>query len=377
MLDTSWKEHVFQNNHNLKGKRVVIRVDWNLPVNEGVITDASRFEVTIPFIKELSLAGAKIILLTHYGEKGESLKQIADYAIKHLPFVSFVDSFDFNELRKKTNELADGDAMLLENVRMWEGETDNLPSLAKEFSSLGNIFINDAFSVSHRNHASVVGIAENMLSYFGPTFVRELENLSKILEPEKPALLIVGGAKISTKLSLIERYLNQGIHVFVGGAMVHNIWVAEGIKIGKSLYDHDYKLSTNFINNPLLVTPIDVVLDTGEKVSYDKIPEDANVVDVGEDTVKILEKIIDDSKTVIVNGPLGLYEKGWIQGSEKILNKLAHSTATTYIGGGDTVALTHSLHLLTKMNFVSLGGGAMLDFLTFGTLPGINAVTKK
>jgi phosphoglycerate kinase len=376
-MDTPlWKKHLMPDIHTLKGKRVLIRVDWNMPVKDGIITDTSRFDITVPFLKSLSFAGAKIILMTHFGEKGESLQPIASHITKELPFIYFVKSLDFDELENKSHSLKEGDGMLLENVRIWKGETDNIPSLAQSFANLGDIFINDAFSVSHRKHSSVVSVAENSLSFFGPTFVRELENLSKILIPTKPSLLIIGGAKISTKLSLIQHYLDLGVKVFIGGAMVHNLWKAQGVEIGDSLSDDNYKLSDTFINHPLLITPLDVILQTGETVSYKEIPKDGTIVDCGNETILMLNKIIDSSATVIMNGPLGLYEDGWLKGSEQILTKLADAQAITYIGGGDTVAVAHSLHLLQKFTFVSLGGGAMLDFLANGTLPGIDAVTK-
>ena len=375
-MNTTWQEHCAPDLRTLKGKRVIVRVDWNMPVDHGVISDTSRFDVSVPLLKNLSHAGAKIILLSHYGEKGESLAVVAEHVTKALPFITFTQSFDFGELETMSRNLKEGEGMLLENVRLFDGETENLPTLAVSFSSLGDIFINDAFSVAHRKHASVVGLAETMLSYFGPTFERELENLTKALTPKKPALLIVGGAKIATKLSLIKQYLDQGVQVFVGGAMVHNIWKERGIPIGKSLSDPEYHLPDSFFNHPLLLTPTDVILSTGEKVSANDIPEDGVVVDCGIQTVEMLSQVIAISNTVIANGPLGLYEKGWLHGSEKILTYLANSEVTSYVGGGDTVSVAHSLNLLQKFTFVSLGGGAMLDFLASGTLPGINAVTK-
>ncbi|MCF7844135.1 phosphoglycerate kinase [Candidatus Gracilibacteria bacterium] len=375
-MNTTWKDHIMPDVGTFNDKRVIVRVDWNMPITDGVISDTSRFDVTVPFLKELSFAGAKIIILTHFGEKGESLEIIAKHVTKNLPFISFYVSQDFDALERTSRSLERGHGMLLENVRLWNGETENASSLAKSFSLLGEVFINDAFSVAHRTHSSVVGIAYLMPSYFGPTFVRELEHLTKALTPIKPALLIVGGAKISTKLTLINQYLNQGVEVFVGGAMVHNLWKERGVEIGKSLYDPKYKLPESFINHPLLLTPKDVVLSNGETVPFNKIPTDGVIVDCGNDTVAMLEKIILESKTVIANGPLGLYEKGWLHGSEQILTKLANAPVTSYIGGGDTVSVAHSLHLLRNFTFVSLGGGAMLDFLASGTLPGIDAVTK-
>jgi phosphoglycerate kinase len=353
-----------------------VRVDWNVPVTNGQITDTSRFDVSVPFLQHLSSSGAKIIILTHFGEKGESLENVAHHVTKNLPFITFNPSFDFSVLEKATHDLAEGSGMLLENVRLFPGETENNSELADSFASLGDVFINDAFSVAHRTHASVVALAERKLSYFGPTFERELEHLTQALTPTQPALLIVGGSKIATKLDLIKKYLDQGVKVFVGGAMVHNIWSEQGIVIGQSLYDPQYRLPESFVRHPLLVTPIDVVLATGEVVPVKSIPKDGVVVDCGPQTVEMVNKMVSVSNTVIANGPLGLYEKGWLAGSEHILTNLANSKVTSYIGGGDTVTVAHKLGLLQKFTFVSLGGGAMLDFLSSGTLPGIEAVTR-
>ncbi len=361
---------------SLKGKRVIVRLDWNLPVTDGVVSDTSRADVTFEFLKKLSFAGVKMILMTHFGEKGESIEPILSYIKMHVPFITYTPSLSFDELEQASRDIKEGEAILLENVRMWKGETDNLPSLGRSFAALGDVYINNAFSVSHREHASVVGIPKNLLSYLGPLFVRELEHLTHALAPQKPALLIIGGAKIKTKLSLIERYLDQGVHVFVGGAMVHDIWKARGVEIGNSLFDGTTILTEKFLTHPFLMTPIDVVLESGETVPFYCIPHDGKVVDCGKDTVEMVSKTIAEAKTIIANGPLGLYEKGNLFGTEQVLTKIGTSNATTYIGGGDTVSVAHSLHLLRTFDFVSLGGGAMLDFLASGTLPGIHAVTE-
>lgn len=375
-MDQDWKPHVFTDYSSLKGKRVLVRVDWNLTLQNGVPTDTSRADVTFEFLRKLSFAGAKTIVMTHLGEKGESLRAIVPYIKNHVPHIAFNPSASLEELEHASRVIREGEGMLIENVRSWHGETDNLPSLARSFASLGDIFINNAFSVSHREHASVVGIPKYLLSYFGPLFARELEHLTDALHPAKPALCVIGGAKIKTKLSLIGKYLDQGVHVFVGGAMVHDIWKAKGFEIGSSLSDGTVVLSERFINHPLLVTPKDVVLDTGETVGIGQIPRNGNIVDCGDKTIEMLTSLIDEAKTVIANGPIGLYEKGWLKGSEAVLTRMAHAEALTYVGGGDTVAVAHSLKLLTRFTFVSLGGGAMLDFLASGTLPGIHAVTE-
>jgi phosphoglycerate kinase len=375
-MEKNWKEHLLEDYSAFKGHRVIIRLDWNMPMQEGVLTDTSRADVTFEFLKKLSFAGVKMVLLTHFGEKGESVSALVPYLKKHLPFMTFTEEQSFDKLERLSKEIKNGEALLLENVRLWRGEEENLPSLGRSFAALGDIFVNNAFSVSHREHASVVGIPKSILSYLGPLFVRELEHLTLALNPQKPALMIIGGAKIKTKLALIERYLDKGVRVFVGGAMVHDIWRNKGLEIGESLHDKTISLSETFVNHPLLMTPVDVILSTGVTVPHYAIPKDGVVVDCGEDTVTLISKTIKDSKTVIVNGPLGLYEKGWLKGTEAVLVALGGSQATSYIGGGDTVAVAHSLHLLRKFDFVSLGGGAMLDFLANGTLPGIHAVTE-
>lgn len=375
-MNTSWKQHELPDLSTFKGKRVLLRVDWNLPFSDGTPSDTSRFDVSVPFLQKLTFAGAKVIIMSHFGEKGERIAPVAAYAEQKLSYIHSNTSLDVGELEQASRLVADGECMLLENVRLFEGETDNSPTLARSFANLGDVFINDAFSVSHREHASVVGVGGLMLSYIGPTFTRELENLTKALSPEKPALLIVGGAKIATKLALIQHYLDQGVHVFVGGAMVHNIWKSRGLEIGTSLYDPSYALNESFYNHPLLLTPLDVILDNGDQVSHKNIPADRMVVDCGQNTVTMIQELLSTSKTVIVNGPLGLYEKGWMTGSEGVLKAVADSGVTSYVGGGDTVSVAHTLKLLDSFTFVSLGGGAMLDFLATGTLPGIDAVTK-
>lgn len=374
--ENAWESHIFNDYGNVLGKRIVIRVDWNMPIKNGTIIDTTRADVTFPFLHKLLDSGAKLVILSHFGEKGESLEPIAHYVQKEFPTFSFTKTLDFTTLARESESLLNGSGMILENVRLWQGETECLPSLSSSFASLGDIFINDAFSVSHRNHSSVVGIAKLLPSYLGPTCTDELSHLQKALLPVLPALLIVGGAKISTKLPLIKHYLDLGVKVFVGGGMVHNIWKEQGFSIGDSFCDRAYHVPPFFLNHPLLLTPSDVKLDTGEVVEYTEIPQHGVVVDLGTKSIEELSTLIASVQTVIINGPLGLYEKGWLLGTEKVLQSIAHSHAFSYIGGGDTVTVANNLNIHDKFTFVSLGGGAMLDYLSSGTLPGIDVVTK-
>lgn len=377
MANTSWPEKVFNNFEGLRGKRVIVRLDLNVPIENGIVTDSTRMDAVIPFLTKLSFAGAKLVLLSHFGEKGESIEPVGKELSKRLSFISFVGGTSEEAIRQSVQNIKDGDGILLENVRLFPGETENDDVLARFFASLGDSFINDAFSVSHRKHASVAGIPKHILSYIGPTCANELEHLSKILSPKKPALLIIGGAKISTKLSLINRYLDQGVQVFVGGAMVHNIFKARGLSIGQSLFDKDSSVTMDVANHPSLLVPIDVVLSTGETVDADKVPDDGVIIDCGDKTIEMLKKPIEEAETIIMNGPLGLYEKGWMHGTESVLSMLGvRPKEVTYIGGGDTVAAAGKTNSLKNMGFVSLGGGAMLDYLASGTLVGIDAVTQ-
>lgn len=378
MINTSWPKHILKDYAELKDKRVLVRLDLNLPVNGEEISDLSRLKAVIPFVEKLCFSGAKVIIISHFGEKGESIKKVADILIKHLPFAHFFPSLNIDEIKQELNHLKSGEIIMLENIRLFSGETDNLPSLGRSLAELGDVFINDAFSVAHRSHASVVGIPKYILSYFGPTFEKELVHLSKILTPKKPALLILGGSKISTKINLIKRYLDQGIKVFVGGALAHNIFKQRGYEIGESLYDKDITMPANLYNHPDLIVPTDVVLENGEKIKLEKVPKTGKIMDCGEKTLnEILSKLITESNTIIMNGPLGLYEKGYMHGTERTLSFMAQKPReTTYIGGGDTVSAASSINALQNIGYVSLGGGAMLDYLANGTLPGIDAVTK-
>lgn len=361
----------------LRGRRVLVRVDLNLPYDGTKITDTTRLDALIPFIKELSFAGAKIILLSHFGEKGESIQPVADILMQKVSGITYIPGTDIAHALQAIEACALGDGILIENTRCFGGEEENLPLCARQFASLGDIFINEAFSVSHRKHASVVGIPKYLLSYLGPRHVQEITHLQPALIPEKPALLIVGGAKIKTKIGLIEHYLNQGVLVFVGGAMAHNILKQRGYEIGESLYDATCTLPESVYRHPLLVVPRDVILSDGQELMINHVGAHDRIVDCGKDTLVTLQKTIAEARTIIVNGPLGAYEQGWRYATEHMLLSVSQAQqAATYIGGGDTLDVAASINLLKSFGFVSLGGGAMLDFLASGTLPGIDAVTE-
>ncbi len=367
------------NYSSLNGKRVLIRLDLNVPINnKGEILNTNRIDSTIETLKLLSTNGAKTIIISHLGEDKQSLSIIAEYLSNTIPFFSFENATDKEIVKNRVNNISNGDILLLENIRMFDGEIENTKDFSFWLASLGDIYINNAFSVSHRKHASIVGVPEYLISYFGPLFEKEVNNLSKVLKPKHPSLLLLSGAKINTKLPLIKHYLDMNVFVFVGGAMVHNIFLELGYSIGDSLFSKEYSVPDSVLNHPNLIIPTDVILDDGETYDVKNIPSGKKIVDTGKKTVEMLKKKMETMNTVIMNGPLGIYEEGWKYGTEMTLtNMSSQKNAFTVIGGGDTITVLDSLPNKLDFSFISLGGGAMLDFLANGSLVGIDAVLHK
>ena len=326
---------------NLKGKIALVRVDFNVPIRGGKILDDFRIKKALPTIKFLQKKGAKIILISHLGkESGRTLKPVMKYLAK---------------LRLKN-------VVLMENLRLNKGEESNSPVFAKQLSRLGDIYVNDAFPVCHREHASIVGLPKYLPSYAGFQLEEEVKNLKMAEHPAHPFLFILGGAKFETKIPLINKFLKKSDGVFIGGALMNNFFKEKGIDIGKSLVDKKNFGLKKLMKNKKLILPVDVVI------------KNKAFMDIGEKTTDLLIGLIKRSKFVLMNGPMGNYEKGFGQATEKILKALAKSKAKVIIGGGDTVAIVSKLKLEKKFFFVSSGGGATLEFLSRGTLPGIKAL---
>lgn len=350
---------------NLKGKTVLLRVDFNVPVkftpqgNEK-IEDDFRIRAALPTINFLLKREAKIILITHLGEDGtESLEPV----IKHF--------FKISKLSK--NKIS-----FFENVRKFPGEMENNQTFAKKIAELGDMYVNEAFSVSHRKHASIISLPKYLPSFVGLQFEKEVKNLSHAFsQTRRPFLFILGGDKFSTKMPLIKKYLKLADYVFVGGALANNFLKAKGYEVGKSiLSDKDYN-SKEIIKNKKLILPHDVVVRVGNKLINKKISEiktDEDILDIGNETVQNLASLIKRSKLILWNGPLGKYEQGGGVSTKNVLKLVASARAESLIGGGDTVALVSEMKMEKKFSFVSTGGGATLDFLIDGTLPGIKAL---
>ena len=364
---------------DIKNKKVIVRVDFNVPMKDGKILDDFRIQKALPTIEFLQKKGAKVVLIAHLGEDGsDSLKPIAVRLKKYIPAVIFIDTpIHSDETGNALVAMKKGELALLENIRREKGEKDNAPSFARALSRLGDFYVNDAFSVSHRLHASVVGIPKLLPSFAGFQLLEEIKNLSKAFDPKHPFLFILGGAKFETKIPLIKRFAKSAETIFVGGALMNDFFKAKGYEVGTSLTDSQNLNIPSLMKNKNLILPTDVEVVNGSKRRFAK-PNDVHpteqIVDVGTATVDTLGELISKAKFILWNGPLGKYETGFGGATEKVLKMIAKSKAENIIGGGDTVALVSKLKLEKSLGFVSTGGGATLDFLAKGTLPGIKAL---
>lgn len=363
----------------LSGKRVLVRVDFNVPIVAGKVRDDFRIKKSLPTIEYLKSKGAIVILLAHIGEDGkESLKPVADKLKKYIPSVNFIKTSIFSdETEEALKKLKKGDVVLLENLRNELGEKANAPSFARALSRFGEVFVNDAFSVSHRLHASIVGITKYLPGYAGLQLVEEVKNLSLAFNPQHPFLFILGGAKFETKIPLIKKFLRDADNVFISGALMNDFFRAKGYEIGTSLVDNSNFQINSLMKHKNLILPSDIKVAKGKKNRITKpsgVESDEMIVDIGPQTIEMLKDLISKSKFILWNGPFGKYEIGYGGGTEEILKFISKTKVQSVIGGGDTVALVDKLKLENKLGFVSTGGGAALDFLAKGTLPGIKAL---
>lgn len=368
-----------ENKDFFTGKRVLLRLDLNVPLENGEVRDAYRIHESLPTIELLRSVGARVIIISHIGKgaPSDTLAPVAEYLQKKFP-LTFLPSLMNGENTRVINEMVNGDVVMLENVRHNIGEESNDPEFAAYLAGMAEVYVNDAFSVSHRAHASVVGIPALLPHFAGPRLAEEVSRLTLALSPEHPFLFVLGGAKISTKMPLLKKFLNSADHVFVGGAIVNNFFKAAGHEIGTSVYEASEIAGLEaYTHHERLILPTDVVVKNAAGSEVRKIADvtpGEMIVDIGLGTIKKMETIIGEAKLIVWNGPLGFYEEGFTEGTRELLGLIAGSHATSIIGGGDTVALINEMGALDKFSFVSTGGGAMLDFLANETLPGIEAL---
>jgi phosphoglycerate kinase len=363
--------------NNLKGKRALVRVDFNLPVKNGKIEDAFRIEKALPTIKFLQNKGAKVILMTHFGKGGDTLAPVARILHKYVKS-TFVPEVVGAKVTEAVAKMKNGDVVLLENLRNDPGEQGADKIFAMNLAKLADIYVNEAFPVSHREDASIVLVPKLLPSYAGLQLMEEINNLSHAFDkPKHPFLFILGGAKFSTKMPLIEKYLKLADYVFIGGALANDFFKAKGYEVGKSLVSEESYGIKELLKNKKLILPDYVVVKEGSRFvnkGVAEVTKDEVILDVGTRSEEKLAPIIKKAKIILWNGPLGKYEVGAGQSTREILELVAKSKAESIIGGGDTVALISKLKIEKKFSFVSTGGGAALDFLANGTLPGIDAL---
>ena len=371
---------------DLSGKRVLLRLDLNVPIAEGKVANDFRITKSLPTIKYLLRRGAKLVVISHLGKgKEDTLKPVAEYLRTFVP-VTFLPNLLDPENHKIIDALPSGEIAVLENLRHSEGEEqlDRPPDaqikshIVQSLSPLFDFYVNDAFAVSHRAHASVVGVTDFLPSYAGMLLADEVHHLAVAEHPEHPFLFILGGAKIGTKMPLLKKYLERADHVFVGGALVNNFFKGLGYEIGTSLFDAEEVATLGeYLHHPKLILPTDVIVKTSTGSVAKQVTEvlpGEMIVDIGPDTISSIEAVIGEAKLVLWNGPLGYYEEGFKDATRKLLLLIAESDATSVLGGGDTVALIDEMHYGEEFTFVSTGGGAMLDYLANDTLPGIVAL---
>ncbi len=359
-----------------KGMTVLVRADFNVPIQNNKVIGAFRIIKTLPTIQFLLKKGVKVILISHAGDDGsQSLEPVYQVLKKYIP-VMFVPAVFGVTVEQVLLGQKPGTAILLENLRSEGGEKKNDQTFAKALASYADMYVNDAFPVSHRVQASIVSIPKYLPSYAGFQLDTEVRELSRAHKPTHPFLFILGGNKFSTKMPLIKKFAKTADHFFIGGALLNNLLLAKGYEIGMSVHEVGYDVSS-VLKNKKLILPIDLVVSKGKKVricSPYEVKHDEAIVDVGPETIKYVISVAGISKFVLWNGPVGYYDFTYTPGTQNLVKGLSKVKADVLIGGGDTVAVISKCKLEDKFTFVSTGGGATLDFLSDGTLPGIKAL---
>jgi phosphoglycerate kinase len=387
---------------DLRGKRALVRVDFNVPMHEGVITDDTRLRAALPTIEELRKGGAKVILISHFdrpkGKRVEtmSLRPIVDRLSELLEArVAFADDCIGEVAERAEGFLQPGGVLLLENLRFHAGEEANDPNFAKQLAALGDIYVDDAFSAAHRAHASTEAVAHLLPAYAGESMRRELEALDKALgNPERPVLGIVGGSKVSSKLDLLRHLVTKLDKLAIGGGMANTFLYAQGHDVGASYCEKELADTAREIiglagrNSCKLFLPLDIVV--AEKMAagaaarvrgLGEVDDDERILDAGPETVARLKRAMDNSKTLIWNGPLGVFEippfdKGTIEAAKHAAGLAKASKLVAVAGGGDTVAALNAAGVTDDFTFVSTAGGAFLEWMEGKRLPGVQALDR-
>ena len=382
---------------DVEGKRVLVRVDFNVPLKDGVVTDDTRIQAAIPTISYLKERNAKIILMSHLGrpagtgyEAAYSLKPVAEKLAEITGYdVKFVDDTYGEKAAAAVADLEPGDILLLENVRFDKREKKNDPEIGKILASYGDIFVLDAFGTAHRAQGSVVGPAAYLPAYAGFLLEKEVDTLTGIFaDPDRPFVAVVGGSKVSSKIGVLDHLIDSADTLIIGGGMAYTFFLAKGYTVGTSLQEPDWVEAAGQMlqkaedKGVQILLPVDnVVTDhfgedaVGEIVASDSIPDDRMGMDIGPKTCELYAEAIKDAKTVFNNGPMGVFEiDQFATGTEYVLRAIADADCTSIIGGGDSVAAVNKFGLADKMSWISTGGGASMELVEGKSLPGVEAL---
>ena len=364
----------------LKNKKILLRLDLNVPIENKKIIDNFKIEKALTTIGFLQREGAKIIILSHIGRGGsESLLPVYEYLRNFFEVTFIKDIFDDNT-KKTVSKMQSGAVLMFENLRKFEGERQNDLDFTEKLVSLGDIYVNEAFAVSHREHSSIVGLPKLMRSYYGPIFMDEIKELKRVFRADSSWLFVLGGNKLQTKVPYIRKFLKIADIIFVGGALANDFFRAKGFEVGRSLVSEKECDLNDLLNNEKIILPKDVVVENSQGVfvkRFNEVLKDDKIVDAGPQTILQLQKLIDNSKSILWNGPLGDYLKGFSDATFELIRAIADSQIESVVGGGDTEHCISKLGLEEKFDFISTGGGAMLEFVVTGTLPGIEAMKDK
>lgn len=384
-------------NTDLTGKQVLVRVDFNVPLKEGVITDDTRIRAALPTLEHiLAEEGTSLVIMTHLGRpKGEvkpefSLAPVAKRLSEHLGRdVNLAPDCVGRETERLASDLDDGEVLLLENVRFHKEETENDPGFAKQLAALGDFYVNDAFGTAHRAHASTAGVAEYLPSAAGFLIEKEVAFFEEILKnPKKPLVAIIGGAKVSSKIGVLESLLTRADTLVIGGGMAYTFLQVQGHEIGKSLVEEDYLDTAKSLLEKAKKQGIEIILpedhicgndfsETAEVTEVDSvdIPKGLLGMDIGPLTLDRVKQRVASAASIVWNGPMGVFEfEAFAKGTLETAKAVAECKGTTVVGGGDSVAAVNKFNLADKIDHVSTGGGASLEFLEGKVLPGIEAL---
>ncbi len=387
---------------DVQGKRVLLRVDLNVPMENGKVTDATRIERVAPTMTGIADKGGKVILLAHFGRpKGpdpkESLRPVAAAVSKVIgQAVAFAEDCIGDKAEAAVAAMKPGDILCLENTRFHKGEENNDPAFVEALARLGDIWVNDAFSAAHRAHASTEGLGHKLPAYAGRTMQAELDALSKALEvPEQPVIAIVGGAKVSTKLELLENLIGKVQGLVIGGAMANTFLHAQGLSVGKSLVEKDMAGTARRIMEKAeskgctIILPVDAIVAyhfaanaPSHTYGVDAIPSDGMILDIGSQSMERVKGAIDDARTLVWNGPFGAFElppfeRATVEAARYVAERTKAGKLVSVAGGGDTVAALNMAGVTDNLTYVSTAGGAFLEWMEGKPLPGVEVLRQK